>query len=107
MTEPRDGDSVLSTHLSVLAVGLTRRFGATVAVDNLTWHVPAGSVYGLVGPDGAGKTTTLRLLAGLLRPDGGRAFVAGIDVGRDPEGVKPLIGYIPQRFSLSGDLTIG
>src|SRR5919198_2255902 len=106
MTEQPGGDPVLSTHLSVLAVGLTRRFGNTVAVDGLTWRVPAGSVCGLVGPDGAGKTTTLRLLAGLLRPDDGRAWVAGVDVGRDPEGVKPLIGYIPQRFSLAGDLTI-
>ena len=91
---------------AVWTEGLTRRFGNTVAVDAVTWQMPAGSVCGLVGPDGAGKTTTLRVLAGLLRPDGGRALVAGVDVGRDPEGVKSLIGYIPQRFSLAGDLTI-
>jgi ABC-2 type transport system ATP-binding protein len=91
---------------AVRTAGLTRRFGPTVAVDGLTWDVPAGNVSGLVGPDGAGKTTTLRLLAGLLRPDGGRVVVAGVDVGRDPEAVKPRIGYIPQRFSLPGDLTI-
>jgi ABC-2 type transport system ATP-binding protein len=92
---------------AVLVRGLTKRFGATVAVDDLTWSVPAGSVYGLVGPDGAGKTTTLRLLAGLMTPTTGSVRAAGIDVGHDPEGVKPLIGYVPQRFSLCGDLTIG
>jgi ABC-2 type transport system ATP-binding protein len=85
---------------------LARRFGQTRAVDGLTWDVPAGSVYGLVGPDGAGKTTTLRLLAGLLRPDSGAARVLGVDVARGPEAVKPHIGYVPQRFSLAGDLTI-
>ena len=92
--------------MAVTTTGLTRRFGGTVAVDRLTWSVPAGSIYGLVGPDGAGKTTTLRLLAGLLRPTAGAVWVAGLDVGRDPEQVKPHIGYVPQRFSLPGDLTI-
>ena len=96
-----------SSPLAVRTEGLMRRFGPTVAVDGLSWHVPAGSVTGLVGPDGAGKTTTMRLLAGLLRPHGGQLSVAGIDVARDPEGVKPHIGYVPQRFSLCGDLTIG
>jgi ABC-2 type transport system ATP-binding protein len=90
----------------VSAAGLTKRFGQVVAVDGLTWDVAAGSICGLVGPDGAGKTTTLRLLAGLLRPQAGTARVAGIDVTRDPEQVKPHIGYLPQRFSLPGDLTI-
>jgi ABC-2 type transport system ATP-binding protein len=101
----RENDGA-SAPLAVQTVSLTKRFGSTAAVDGLTWDVPAGSVCGLVGPDGAGKTTTLRLLAGLLRPDAGEALVAGLDVGRDPERVKPHIGYVPQRFSLGGDLTI-
>jgi ABC-2 type transport system ATP-binding protein len=100
-------DVLLAAGPEVATRGLTRRFGATVAVDDLTWSVSAGSVYGLVGPDGAGKTTTMRLLAGLLSPTSGSVQAAGVDVRRDPEGVKPHIGYVPQRFSLAGDLTIG
>lgn len=94
------------TPLVVQTTNLTRRFGETVAVDALTWEVPSESVCGLVGPDGAGKTTALRLLAGLLPPNAGEARVAGLDVVRDPEQVKPHIGYVPQRFALYGDLTI-
>jgi ABC-2 type transport system ATP-binding protein len=85
---------------------LTRRFGALTAVDRLSFEVPAGSLFGLVGPDGAGKTTTLRMLAGVLRPTAGAALVGGVDVGRDPEGVKHRIAYMPQRFGLYHDLTV-
>jgi ABC-2 type transport system ATP-binding protein len=85
---------------------LTRNFGPVRAVDGLNLHVPAGRIYGLVGPDGAGKTTTLRILCGALLADSGRALVAGIDIGKDPEGVRRHIGYMPQRFSLYGDLTV-
>jgi len=85
---------------------LSRSFGAVHAVAGLTMSVPAGRIYGLIGADGAGKTTTLRLLCGALLPDGGQASVMGIDVARDPEGVRRRIGYMPQRFSLYGDLTV-
>jgi ABC-2 type transport system ATP-binding protein len=86
--------------------GLTKRFGGVAAVDRLSFHVEPGEIFGLVGPDGAGKTTTLRMLAGVLPPDEGTALVAGVDVARDPEGVKHHISYMPQRFGLYEDLTV-
>jgi len=86
--------------------GLTRRFGELVAVDALTLTVRRGELFGLVGPDGAGKTTTLRMLAGVLRPSAGDARLAGISVGRDPERVKHSIAYMSQRFGLYVDLTV-
>ncbi len=86
--------------------GLTRAFGPLTAVDGLTLEVGAGELFGIVGPDGAGKTTTLRMLAGVLRPTAGRARVAGIDVTADPEAVKPHIAYMAQRFGLYEDLTV-
>jgi ABC-2 type transport system ATP-binding protein len=91
---------------AIETTNLARSFGAVHAVAGLTMSVPAGKIYGLVGPDGAGKTTTLRMLCGALLPDGGQASVMGIDVARDPEGVRRRIGYMPQRFSLYGDLTV-
>lgn len=86
--------------------GLTRRFGALTAVDALTFDVPAGSLFGLVGPDGAGKTTTLRMLAGVLRPTAGDAAVLGTSVVKDPEAVKHHSAYMAQRFGLYPDLTV-
>jgi ABC-2 type transport system ATP-binding protein len=86
--------------------GLTRRFGDVVAVDGLTFDVPAGALFGLVGPDGAGKTTTLRMLGGVLRPSAGDALVQGISIARDPEGVKHTTAYMSQRFGLYTDLTV-
>lgn len=86
--------------------GLTRRFGDLAAVEDLTLEVAPGEIFGLVGPDGAGKTTTLRLLCGLLEPTAGEAVVAGYDVARDPQRVKDHIGYMAQRFGLYGDLTV-
>jgi drug efflux transport system ATP-binding protein len=91
---------------AIETIDLTRSFGAVHAVAGLTMRVPAGRIYGLIGADGAGKTTTLRMLCGALLPDGGQATVMGIDVARDPEGVRRRIGYMPQRFSLYGDLTV-
>lgn len=85
---------------------LRRRFGKTVAVDGVDLAIASGAIYGLIGPDGAGKTTTLRMLAGVLKPDGGRALIAGIDVNRRPERVRPLLGYMAQRFSLYPDLSV-
>jgi ABC-2 type transport system ATP-binding protein len=91
----------------VLSVqGLTKRFRTNTAVDRLELSLSPGEIYGLVGPDGAGKTTTLRLLAGLLVPDEGTAQVDGLDVQKEREQVKTRIGYVPQVFSLYGDLTV-
>ena len=86
--------------------GLTRRFGAVTAVDHLDLTVNAGEIFGLVGPDGAGKTTTLRLLCGLIDPTEGSAHVGGRDSAREPQAVKDQIGYMAQRFGLYGDLTV-
>jgi ABC-2 type transport system ATP-binding protein len=85
---------------------LTKRFGHFVAVDSVSFEVPAGSIFGLLGANGAGKSTTIRMLCGLLAPTSGSAAVAGIDISRDPEGVKRSIGYMSQRFSLYNDLTV-
>lgn len=86
--------------------GLTRRFGELVAVDGLDLEVARGEIFGLVGPDGAGKTTTLRMLCGLVDPTGGSAEVAGHDVAREPQAVKDRIGYMAQRFGLYADLSV-
>jgi ABC-2 type transport system ATP-binding protein len=86
--------------------GLTRRFGALTAVNGLSFTVGRGELFGLVGPDGAGKTTTLRMLAGVLRPSAGDARLEGVSVARDPERVKHSIAYMAQRFGLYGDLTV-
>jgi ABC-2 type transport system ATP-binding protein len=88
------------------AASLTRRFGDLTAVDGLNLRVAKGEVFGLVGPDGAGKTTTLRLLTGLLDADAGRAVVAGHDVAKDVAAVRDRIGYMAQKFGLYGDLTV-
>jgi ABC-2 type transport system ATP-binding protein len=90
----------------VETIGLTRRFGTQTAVDRLSIRVERGEIFGLVGPDGAGKTTTLRLLCGLLDPTEGKAWVAGRDVERDLDAVKDRIGYMAQRFGLYVDLTV-
>lgn len=85
---------------------LVRTFGTTRAVDGLTLKAPRGHIFGLVGPDGAGKTTTIRILCGSIRAHGGRALVGGIDVAERPEDVRRHLGYVAQRFSLYGDLTV-
>jgi ABC-2 type transport system ATP-binding protein len=86
--------------------GLTRRFGSLTAVDHLNLEIAKGEIFGLVGPDGAGKTTTLRLLCGLMDPTEGKATVAGHDVSHDVDSVKDRIGYMAQRFGLYQDLTV-
>jgi len=91
---------------AIVADGLTKTFPGVRAVDALSFNVCAGEIFGLVGPDGAGKTTTLRMLAGIMPPDAGRATVAGYDVVRDPEGAKHGLSYMPQRFGLYEDLTV-
>jgi ABC-2 type transport system ATP-binding protein len=90
----------------VSAQGLTRRFGPLTAVIHLDLEVQAGEIFALVGPDGAGKTTTMRLLCGLMDPTEGRAIVVGHDVSKEPDAVKDQIGYMAQRFGLYSDLTV-
>jgi ABC-2 type transport system ATP-binding protein len=91
---------------AIVAEGLTKSFPGVRAVEALSFQVRAGEIFGLVGPDGAGKTTTLRMLAGIMPPDAGRATVAGCGVARDPEGAKQALSYMPQRFGLYEDLTV-
>jgi len=91
---------------AIAAQGLTKSFPGVRAVESLSFDVRAGEIFGLVGPDGAGKTTTLRMLAGIMPPDAGKATVAGFDVVRDPEGAKHALSYMPQRFGLYDDLTV-
>ncbi len=86
--------------------GLARRFGDHQAVAGLDFEVAAGELFGLVGPDGAGKTTTLRMLAGVLRPSAGDARIGGVSVAADPERIKPDLAYMSQRFGLYTDLTV-
>ncbi|MBL8986894.1 MAG: ABC transporter ATP-binding protein [Gemmatimonadetes bacterium] len=97
---PTAGDPV------VVLEGLTRRFGTAVAVADLSFAVERAELFGIVGPDGAGKTTTLRLLAGVLPPTSGDARLFGISVAREPERVKPQLAYMAQRFGLYEDLTV-
>ncbi len=94
------------TASAIEAHDLTRRFGDFVAVDRITFDIRAGEVFGFLGANGAGKTTAIRMLTGLLAPTNGRAIVAGHDVVRETERVKRDIGYMSQRFSLYEDLTV-
>ncbi len=95
-----------SGETSIEAVGLTRRFGAFTAVDGVSFHVPRGEIFGYLGANGAGKSTTIRMLTGLLAPTAGEARVAGHDVAREPQTIKASIGYMSQKFSLYLDLPI-
>lgn len=85
---------------------LTRKFGALTAVDQMNLEVSEGEIFALVGPDGAGKTTTMRMLCGLMNPTEGKVIVAGHDVSRELDAVKDQIGYMAQRFGLYTDLTV-
>ncbi|GAB4328495.1 MAG: ABC transporter ATP-binding protein [Candidatus Zixiibacteriota bacterium] len=96
----------MADRVAIRVDGLTRRFGSLTAVDRLSFEVGHGDLFGLVGPDGAGKTTTLRMLAGVMRPTEGDAEILGISIARDPEGVKHHIAYMSQRFGLYADLTV-
>lgn len=86
--------------------GITKKYGNLTALDNVTFSVPEGMMFGLIGPDGAGKTTLYRILTTLLSPDTGTATVAGLDTIRDYKKIRAEIGYMPERFSLYPDLTV-
>ncbi len=98
--------SIPPENVAIRTRDLTKAFGATIAVDKLNLEVQRGELFGLVGPDGAGKTTTMRLLAAIMRPGSGEAWVAGHSVLTDEEGIKEKIGYMSQRFGLYEDLTV-
>ncbi|MEW6231021.1 MAG: ABC transporter ATP-binding protein [Chloroflexota bacterium] len=91
---------------SIVAQGLTKRFGDFTAVAGISFEVNQGEIFGFLGPNGSGKTTTIRMLLGLLRPSAGSARVLGFDVTQQREEIRQLIGYMSQRFSLYGDLTV-
>jgi ABC-2 type transport system ATP-binding protein len=97
---PNVNDLAIQTH------DLTRTFKNVVAVDGLNLAVERGEIFGLVGPDGAGKTTTIRLLCAIMSPSGGSAEVAGFDIVKEGEEIKKRIGYMAQRFNLYGDLSV-
>lgn len=97
---------MLASMFSIQTTHLTKTFGSVVAVNQLNLEVMTGEIFGLVGPDASGKTTTLRMLCGILPPDGGEAKVAGFDIRTEAEPLKEKVGYLPQRFGLYGDLTV-
>lgn len=90
----------------IIISSLTKKFGGLTAVDNLNIKVKKNTIFGLVGPDGAGKTTTMRIICSLLTPDSGTAEIGGYDILKESEEIKQFIGYMPQKFSLYGDLTV-
>jgi ABC-2 type transport system ATP-binding protein len=91
---------------AIVVGGLTRRFGSFVAVDRISFDVSRGEIFGFLGANGAGKSTTIRMMCGLLKPTSGTAEIDGVDVSRDPEEVKRRIGYMSQKFSLYESLTV-
>jgi ABC-2 type transport system ATP-binding protein len=91
---------------AIVVRDLTRKFGAFTAVDHVSFQVARGEIFGFLGANGAGKSTTIRMMCGLLKPTSGTAAVDGVDVTRDPEGVKRRIGYMSQKFSLYESLTV-
>ena len=91
---------------SIVVDDLVKRFGSFTAVNHVSFTVSRGEIMGFLGPNGAGKSTMIRMLCGLLRPTAGRALIAGLDVGREPERVREHIGYMSQKFSLYNDLSV-
>src|ERR1700716_3240067 len=97
------------TNHSAIAIeveGLTKSFGNRVVVQDLSMQVKRGSIYGFLGPNGSGKTTTIRMLCGLLTPDRGEGTCLGYDIRRDADKIKRHVGYMTQRFSLYQDLSV-
>src|SRR5699024_8962472 len=96
----------MNEELAIQAHSLTRKFGNFTAVDQVSFEVSRGEIFGFLGANGAGKTTAIRMLTGLLAPTSGEASVAGFDVYTEPEAIKKRIGYMSQKFSLYTDLTV-
>ena len=96
----------MNKELAIRARGLSKYFGDLVAVDHLDLDVPRASIYGFLGPNGSGKSTTIRMLCGLLTPSDGTANVLGLQIPEESKGLKPNIGYMTQKFSLFGDMTV-
>src|SRR5215471_8308667 len=94
------------TAAAIAAEHLVRKFGDFTAVDDVSFRVEKGEIFGFLGPNGSGKTTVIKMLTGLLPLSGGEAWVEGLDVRKDPEGVRERIGYMSQNFSLYYDLTV-
>ena len=92
--------------LAIDVQGLSKSFGGTRVVDGFDMAVPPGKIYGFLGPNGSGKTTTIRMMCGLLKPDGGGGTALGLDIIRQSREIKARVGYMTQRFSLYGDLTV-
>ena len=92
--------------IAISADRLTRRFGKFTAVDEVSFEIPYGAIFGFLGANGAGKSTTIRMLCGILEPTSGNGKVGGFDVQTQPEQIKSVIGYVSQRFSLYSDLTV-
>src|ERR1700688_4995805 len=86
--------------------GLTKRFGTFTAVDHVSFSVGRGSIFGFLGPNGSGKSTVIRMLCGILEPSEGTGRIAGLDIIREGEAIKELIGYMSQKFSLYDELTV-
>ena len=99
-------DPASARELAIDAVALRKTFGSLVAVEHLDLKVARGEVFGILGPNGSGKTTTIRMLCGLMAPTSGSATVVGCDITRDAEALRNRIGYMSQRFGLYGDLTV-
>jgi len=96
----------METQPAVIADELTKKFGRFTAVDHISFSVKRGEIFGFLGPNGSGKTTTIRMLLGLLHPTSGKAAVLGYDVARNADAVKRIVGYMSQKFSLYNDLTV-
>ena len=99
----RGNDSGLN---SIEVKNLTKKFGKFVSVDNISFDVKTGEVFGFLGANGAGKSTTIRMLCGILEPTSGDALVGGFSVKKEPDKIKKIIGYMSQKFSLYNDLTV-
>ncbi|MEP7261852.1 MAG: ABC transporter ATP-binding protein, partial [Usitatibacter sp.] len=107
MSHPQPGPRPAEREeLAIDVEGLTKRFGDKTAVDHFSMQVPKGAIYGFLGPNGSGKTTTIRMICGLLTPDEGHGIVLGLDIAKDAEKIKRQVGYMTQKFSLYEDLSI-